>query len=75
MLYLPRWAVAITIYIIIILALLALRPALLFDADGNPKPFGTGLKEGASIFAPAFSFPLIAFLAFFVSSWFHVALV
>lgn len=72
MIKITRWVVAIVLYIQIILILLVVKPALLFDSNGNPKDFGTGLKEGKSIFAPAFVFPLIALLCYIISTWINV---
>ncbi len=39
----------VVIYLFIVSAFLYLRPAVAFDRDGNPRPFGTGGKH-ATVF-------------------------
>ena len=63
----PRWAIALIMYVIIITIIVLVKPALMFDADGTIKHAGTGLVYGSSPFAPAISFPLIAFVCYMVT--------
>lgn len=68
MIYIPRIIVAVVLYTFIVLLLLAVKPSLMFDAEGKPKPLGVGMKDGYSIFAPSFSFPLFAVMSYLVTS-------
>ena len=68
MIIIPRWLFAFTLYALIIYLLITLQPALMFDSYGKPKEFGIGFSEGKSVFAPAFTFPVIAILCSFISS-------
>ena len=72
LLHISRWIVALVLYTNIVLVLLVFKPALLFDAEGNSKPFGVGLREGQSVFAPAIVFPVIALICYLIASWIHV---
>lgn len=69
MLLITKWIVATVLYVQIVLILLIVRPALMFDSNGNPKPFGVGMKEGKSVFAPAIVFPVLAFLCYVIASF------
>lgn len=75
MLRISKWFVAIIMYLFVVMALLAFRPALMFDADGHPKPAGLGLKDGYSFMAPSISFPVLALLSYLVSMVTYVVLV
>ena len=68
MVFIPRWLFALTLYILIIYLLITLQPSLMFDSYGKPKEFGIGSNEGKSVFAPAFVFPVLAILCYFISS-------
>lgn len=73
MIVIPRWVVSIILYFFVIALLLAGRPSLMFDADGNLKSFGVGLVDGQSPFSAAFVFPLIALLCYIFASLFKLA--
>lgn len=70
-----RWTVAVVLYLLMVLLLLATRPALMFDARGHPKPFGVGLTEGYSFLAPSASFPILAVVSFLASTMFYVVMI
>lgn len=70
-----KWGVAIAMYLFVIMTLFAVRPALMFDASGNPKPVGLGLKDGYSFLGPAVGFPILAILCYFAAVWIHVVLI
>ena len=75
MLIIPRWSVAMLMYAIIILLLIAFKPAIMFDAEGDVKRPGTGLMYGSSPFSPVISFPIIAVLCYVLACLFNLALV
>lgn len=75
MIHVSRLILAVVIYAFCVLTLLAFRPALMFDAEGNPKPCGLGLSEGQSFLAPCVVFPLLAVCSYFVSTLMSVAIV
>lgn len=75
MIQVRRWFVAIALYLFLVLAALAFRPALMFDQSGRPKPCGLGLKDGNSMFAPCIAFPLMAIISYFVATLTYVVLV
>lgn len=68
MIYVSRIFVAMIIYTFIVLLLLAIKPSLMFDLSGNPKPFGVGMKDGYSVFAPSVVFPFLAVLSYLIAS-------
>lgn len=65
----PRLLLAITLYVIIVGTLVLTKPAIMFDAEGRPKPFGTGFHEGYSVFAPSVVFPLLAIVCYIIIAW------
>lgn len=75
MVIIPRWAIALVVYLLIVSLLILFKPALMFHADGSIKPSGTGLLYGSSPFSPAIAFPLIAMLCYLFSCVFSLALV
>ena len=68
MLVVQRWHIALVLYLILVLVLLALRPSVMFDANGNPKSFGLANDETTSTMAPAFVFPILAILVFYAAA-------
>lgn len=56
------------VYLLILAAILFWKPALMFDANGNPKSFGIQTTPTTSPFAPVFILPLLAILLYFVVS-------
>jgi len=75
MLYIPRWLFAVTIYVLIIYLIITLQPAIMFDSYGKPKEFGIGSTDGKSVLAPAFVFPILALLCYFIASMIQFVLV
>jgi len=71
-LHLPRWIVALVLYLLVILLLFAIKPAIMFNSNGSPKDFGVGLKTGKSIMAPAVFFPILAIVCFFISTLIYI---
>lgn len=69
---LSRVFYAIMLYVLIIFALMYTKPALLFNAEGEPKKFGMTIDAETSIFAPIFLFPLIAFFCYYLMAYAHV---
>lgn len=72
--WIPRLFTVVVIYSILIIALIATRPALMFDAEGHPKEFGLGLTTGRSIAAPSIVFPLLGLLTYIFVIWLKVML-
>lgn len=68
MLYLRRWHIAVIVYLFIVLLLLAFRPALLFKADKTAKIWAGRIDPNHSVFSPAFVFPLLGMLSFFLTA-------
>jgi len=64
----------ITIYTIVIAVILITRPALMFDAEGRPKPFGVGFSEGYSVFAPSVAIPFLAVFIYILVVWMKLLL-
>jgi len=75
MVIIPRWFVAVFVYGIIVAILVAAKPALMFDPDGNIKSCGTGIMYGATPFSPAIVFPILAILCYIMSCIFSLAIV
>jgi hypothetical protein len=70
----PRWIVALVLYLLIVLLLFAIKPALMFSQDGRMKDFGIGLSNGKSVFAPAVLLPILAVFCFFISTIIYVVI-
>jgi hypothetical protein len=47
----------------------------MFDSYGKPKEFGIGSTDGKSVLAPAFVFPILALLCYFIASMIQFVLV
>ena len=62
-----RIGFAVLLYGAVLAVLMAARPSLMFDANGQPKRWGTGTNETTSLFAPALFFPLMAVLCYFAA--------
>lgn len=58
----------IIVYLVILVALIYFKPALMFDAAGNPKSFSAHTTATTSPFAPVFTLPLLAILIYFIVS-------
>jgi hypothetical protein len=69
--YVSRWLTALVLYALTILLLLAIKPSLMFQANGVPKQPGVGISEGKSMFAPAILFPLLALVMYLVATMLH----
>lgn len=67
--WIPRLFTAIILYLLIVGVLMLTKPALMFDQQGRPKPFGTGFQEGYSVFAPSIVFPILAILVYILVTW------
>lgn len=63
-----RWQLAFVLYVIAITIILLAKPSLMFRYDGAPKNWGSIIDENTSVFAPAFVFPLLAVVAYFVAT-------
>lgn len=67
--WVPRFFIAMTLYVAVVALLVFNKPALMFNSDGTPKEFGLGLDSGLSVFAPSFMFPLMALLIYIAVVW------
>lgn len=68
MILFARWQVAILVYLVFVFCLLAFRPSLLFDPARRAKALGAENSATVSLFAPAFAFPLLAFLSYYLAA-------
>lgn len=67
MIVLQRLIVALLLYIFAVMTIFAVKPSLMFDANGKPKDFGVGLTEGRSVFALGIMLPILAVLSYIVA--------
>ena len=74
MFYVSRWLFAIVLYLILVLLILATKPAIMFDAQGAPKPFGVGIAEGWSVLALPVVLPALAILSYFLAAFLDLAM-
>ena len=74
MIFIPRWILAILIYIGISYIIIRIKPPIMFDPYGKPKEFGLGISDGKSVLAPVFIFPILALLCYFITSIFYFIL-
>ena len=65
-LHLKRWHLAVLLYLVSALILVAVRPAMMFTPDGLPKAWGTQTDANTSVFGIQFLFPLLAVLSYWV---------
>jgi len=70
----PRWVLAISIYIFIVLIIFATRPSVFFTKEGRIKPLGVGFKDGKSVFALPITLPIIALLCYYIGISIRLAL-
>lgn len=61
-----RWHVALALYLIVVGAIVLIRPALMFDAEGKVKPWGLDTEAGESVFAVQVVFPILAVLIYYI---------
>ena len=71
----PKWTVALLMYLIIVTILFLSKPALLFNTDGSFKHFSSGFVDGNSVFAISIVLPLLAFICYIFASLFQLAIV
>jgi hypothetical protein len=67
-LVLRRWQLAFIIFAVVTFVLVVTKPSLMFRADGTPKHWGSVIDDTTSVFAPAFVFPALAFISYFVAT-------
>lgn len=70
--HLGRWSLTVILYILIVSILFYFKPALMFDASGNPKNFGTTQSPTTSPFAPAVMFPVLAIVLYYMVAVFEL---
>lgn len=73
MILLARWQAAILLYLCVAIVLIAVRPPLLFDPEYRAKAFGAQNTALTSVFAPAFVFPLLAFVIYYILACIELA--
>jgi hypothetical protein len=64
---LHRWFFAIVLYIIIVLAILAIRPAFMFNEQGQLKEWSLTQSANTTIFGAQIVFPILAFLCYYLT--------
>lgn len=64
---LHRWFFAIVLYIILVLAILAIRPALMFNDQGQLKDWSLTQGPNSTIFGAQIVFPVLAFLCYYLT--------
>jgi hypothetical protein len=69
-----RWQIALVVYIVVMTAIVATKPALMFAADGSPKKWGSTIDEVTSPFAPAIVFPILGLLSYFFAVFIEMTL-
>lgn len=72
--HLGRWSLTVILYILIVSVIFYFRPALMFDASGNPKAFAANQSPTTSPFAPAVVFPLLAIILYFMVAVFELVM-
>lgn len=60
-----RWFLALFIYAILILILMAIRPSFMFDKNGNLKQWRLETTENSSIFGAQVFIPLLALFSYY----------
>jgi hypothetical protein len=65
---LRRWHIALFLYAMMVVILLSIRPALMFDLEKNAKTWGLDMERGVSIFSPMFVFPFLALVSYYLAS-------
>lgn len=71
-LHLKRWHFALFIYAISILIIIAVRPAIMFKQDLEMKQWGVAITDTTSIFSPAFIFPALGVVSYFLAAIFEM---
>lgn len=71
---LTRLHVALILYILFIILLLLLRPALMFTPEGQLKKWGMENDADTNMFAFGFVVPLAGIILYIVATWLDVVL-
>lgn len=64
-----HWQIALIVYFIMIGILIALKPSLMFTAEGTIKTWSSQNTETTSLFSPMVVFPLLALLSYYLGIW------
>jgi hypothetical protein len=70
---LSRWQIAVFLYLVMVAVILAIRPALMFDMEQNPKAWGLDMERGVSVFSPMFVFPILALICYYIAALIELA--
>lgn len=65
---LQRWHIAVFLYIISVLLLIAFKPPIMFTERGEPKVFASKITDSTSVFAPSLVIPLLGFMSYFIAA-------
>lgn len=65
---LRRWHIALFMYLVLVMVILMIRPALMFDMEKNAKSWGLDMERGVSMFSPMFIFPFLAIFCYYIAS-------
>lgn len=63
-----RLFIAIVIYALVIVAVVGLRPAAMFEPSGKPKPWGLNAHEGESVLSIYVSLPVLALISYYLAA-------
>ena len=64
---LHRWFFAILLYIVLVLLILAIRPAFMFNNQGQLKQWSATQGPDTTIFGAQIVFPILAFLCYYLT--------
>lgn len=64
---LHRWFFAILLYMVLVLLILAIRPAFMFNSQGQLKDWSVSQGPNTTIFGAQIVFPILAFLCYYLT--------
>lgn len=70
---LTRLQTAVALYLVFVVVLVLVRPALLFDAENRAKQWGARFTDRVSLFAPAFAFPFLGLVSYYAATALELA--
>lgn len=71
---LSRLHIALLLYILFIIVILAVKPAFMFTHDGRLKKWGMENDENTNMFAFGFLVPFVGVLMYLLATWLDIVL-
>lgn len=64
-----RWQIALVLYVVVMMVILLVKPAMMFTVENAPKQWGAETNETTSVFSPMIVFPVLAIISYYIGVW------